>query len=152
MLSITSVADLSHLNVTPPHHWPLIRATYPSLALLLSHVYPWHCFLAVCVLGNQTLSRPETTVPPRFDSELSQAHEEAQREKLQREKLQREKDMLLAEAFSLKQQMEVCGSPFPWCPVFPTGWGQLHTSLIFLTPGKRHGHCRVHPEGCLPGS
>uniref|UniRef100_H2RBA0 Unconventional myosin-XVIIIa n=1 Tax=Pan troglodytes TaxID=9598 RepID=H2RBA0_PANTR len=42
----------------------------------------------------------------RFDSELSQAHEEAQREKLQREKLQREKDMLLAEAFSLKQQLE----------------------------------------------
>lgn len=42
----------------------------------------------------------------RFDSELSQAHEETQREKLQREKLQREKDMLLAEAFSLKQQME----------------------------------------------
>ncbi|XP_049714707.1 unconventional myosin-XVIIIa isoform X5 [Elephas maximus indicus] len=42
----------------------------------------------------------------RFDSELSQAHDEAQREKLQREKLQREKDMLLAEAFSLKQQME----------------------------------------------
>ncbi|KAK2507533.1 hypothetical protein MC885_003223, partial [Smutsia gigantea] len=42
----------------------------------------------------------------RFDSELSQAHEEAGREKLQREKLQREKDMLLAEAFSLKQQLE----------------------------------------------
>nr|XP_055182132.1 unconventional myosin-XVIIIa isoform X4 [Nyctereutes procyonoides] len=42
----------------------------------------------------------------RFDSELSQAHEEAQREKLQREKLQREKDTLLAEAFSLKQQLE----------------------------------------------
>ncbi|XP_076792367.1 unconventional myosin-XVIIIa isoform X12 [Arvicanthis niloticus] len=42
----------------------------------------------------------------RFDSELSQAHEESQREKLQREKLQREKDMLLAEAFSLKQQLE----------------------------------------------
>ncbi|XP_008564570.1 PREDICTED: unconventional myosin-XVIIIa isoform X3 [Galeopterus variegatus] len=42
----------------------------------------------------------------RFDSELSQAHEEAQREKLQREKLQREKDMLLAEAFSLKQQLQ----------------------------------------------
>ncbi|XP_039742095.1 unconventional myosin-XVIIIa isoform X4 [Pteropus medius] len=42
----------------------------------------------------------------RFDSELTQAHEEAQREKLQREKLQREKDMLLAEAFSLKQQLE----------------------------------------------
>ncbi|XP_012871928.1 PREDICTED: unconventional myosin-XVIIIa isoform X3 [Dipodomys ordii] len=42
----------------------------------------------------------------RFDSELSQANEETQREKLQREKLQREKDMLLAEAFSLKQQLE----------------------------------------------
>ncbi|XP_054989979.1 unconventional myosin-XVIIIa isoform X5 [Sorex araneus] len=42
----------------------------------------------------------------RFDSELSQAHEETQREKLQREKLQREKDTLLAEAFSLKQQLE----------------------------------------------
>ncbi|XP_077606037.1 unconventional myosin-XVIIIa isoform X2 [Crocuta crocuta] len=42
----------------------------------------------------------------RFDSELSQAHEETQREKLQREKLQREKDALLAEAFSLKQQLE----------------------------------------------
>lgn len=50
------------------------------------------------------------TLPGRFDSELSQAHEEAQREKLQREKLQREKDMLLAEAFSLKQQMEVRGA------------------------------------------
>uniref|UniRef100_A0A4X2KL06 Unconventional myosin-XVIIIa n=1 Tax=Vombatus ursinus TaxID=29139 RepID=A0A4X2KL06_VOMUR len=43
----------------------------------------------------------------RFDSELSQAHEETQREKLQREKLNREKDALLAEVFSLKQQMEV---------------------------------------------
>lgn len=42
----------------------------------------------------------------RFDSELSQAHEEAQREKQQRERLQREKDMLLAEAFGLKQQLE----------------------------------------------
>ncbi|XP_077168399.1 unconventional myosin-XVIIIa isoform X11 [Paroedura picta] len=42
----------------------------------------------------------------RFDSELSQAHEEAQREKLQREKLAREKDMLIAEVFSLKQQLE----------------------------------------------
>lgn len=42
----------------------------------------------------------------RFDNELSQAQEETQREKLQREKLQREKDMLLAEAFSLKQQLE----------------------------------------------
>ncbi|KAM9117947.1 unconventional myosin-XVIIIa isoform 2-T4 [Pangshura tecta] len=42
----------------------------------------------------------------RFDSELSQAHEEAQREKLLREKLSREKDMLIAEVFSLKQQLE----------------------------------------------
>nr|XP_060612666.1 unconventional myosin-XVIIIa [Anolis sagrei ordinatus] len=42
----------------------------------------------------------------RFDSELSQAHEEAQREKLAREKLAREKDMLIAEAFGLKQQIE----------------------------------------------
>nr|XP_034995625.1 unconventional myosin-XVIIIa isoform X5 [Zootoca vivipara] len=42
----------------------------------------------------------------RFDSELSQAHEEAHREKLGREKLGREKDMLIAEVFSLKQQLE----------------------------------------------
>ncbi|XP_028938009.1 unconventional myosin-XVIIIa isoform X4 [Ornithorhynchus anatinus] len=42
----------------------------------------------------------------RFDSELSQAQEEAQREKLQREKLLREKDVLIAEAFSLRQQLE----------------------------------------------
>ncbi|XP_066492614.1 unconventional myosin-XVIIIa isoform X2 [Tiliqua scincoides] len=42
----------------------------------------------------------------RFDGELSQAHEEAQREKLQREKLGREKDMLIAEVFGLKQQLE----------------------------------------------
>lgn len=55
----------------------------------------------------------------RFDSELSQAHEEAQREKLQREKLQREKDMLLAEAFSLKQQLEVRGAAHHPHPVRP---------------------------------
>ncbi|NWX94012.1 MY18A protein, partial [Nothoprocta pentlandii] len=42
----------------------------------------------------------------RFDSELSQAHEEAQRERLQREKLSREKDVLVAEAFGLKQLLE----------------------------------------------
>ncbi|XP_061868053.1 unconventional myosin-XVIIIa isoform X6 [Colius striatus] len=42
----------------------------------------------------------------RFDSELSQAHEEAQREKLQREKLSREKDVLVAEVFGLKQLLE----------------------------------------------
>ncbi|TFJ99492.1 homeobox protein SIX5 [Platysternon megacephalum] len=42
----------------------------------------------------------------RFDSELAQAHEEAQREKLLREKLSREKDMLIAEVFGLRQQLE----------------------------------------------
>ncbi|NXT88962.1 MY18A protein, partial [Anhinga rufa] len=46
----------------------------------------------------------------RFDSELSQAHEEAQRERLQREKLSREKDVLVAEVFGLKQLLEVSGS------------------------------------------
>ncbi|XP_073653887.1 unconventional myosin-XVIIIa isoform X6 [Tursiops truncatus] len=56
--------------------------------------------------GQQVRSHELEKKQRRFDSELSQAHEEAQREKLQREKLQREKDMLLAEAFSLKQQME----------------------------------------------
>ncbi|NXA52734.1 MY18A protein, partial [Nothocercus julius] len=39
-------------------------------------------------------------------SELAQAHEEAQRERLQREKLSREKDVLVAEAFGLKQLLE----------------------------------------------
>ncbi|NXV22312.1 MY18A protein, partial [Cepphus grylle] len=53
----------------------------------------------------------------RFDSELSQAHEEAQRERLQREKLSREKDVLVAEVFGLKQLLEVSG---PWsCPQSP---------------------------------
>nr|XP_025973137.1 unconventional myosin-XVIIIa [Dromaius novaehollandiae] len=42
----------------------------------------------------------------RFDGELAQAHEEAQRERLQREKLSREKDVLVAEAFGLKQLLE----------------------------------------------
>ncbi|NXW38053.1 MY18A protein, partial [Phaetusa simplex] len=58
----------------------------------------------------------------RFDSELSQAHEEAQRERLQREKLSREKDVLVAEVFGLKQLLEVSGprsrpqSPDQWVP------------------------------------
>lgn len=65
-----------------------------------------------------SLSFPATY---RFDSELSQAQEEAQREKLQREKLGREKDMLIAEVFSLKQQLEVggpaaSGADFTMCP------------------------------------
>ncbi|XP_041437648.1 unconventional myosin-XVIIIa isoform X6 [Xenopus laevis] len=42
----------------------------------------------------------------RFDTELAQAQEEAQREKIQREKLSREKDMLTSEVFSLRQQLE----------------------------------------------
>lgn len=46
----------------------------------------------------------------RFDGELSQAHEEAQRERLQREKLSREKDVLVAEVFGLKQLLEVRGA------------------------------------------
>ncbi|NWU70654.1 MY18A protein, partial [Pterocles burchelli] len=49
----------------------------------------------------------------RFDSELSQAHEEAQRERLQREKLSREKDVLVAEVFGLKQLLEVSGPQSP---------------------------------------
>ncbi|NXE29598.1 MY18A protein, partial [Ardeotis kori] len=49
----------------------------------------------------------------RFDSELSQAHEEAQRERLQREKLSREKDVLVAEVFGLKQLLEVSGPESP---------------------------------------
>lgn len=44
----------------------------------------------------------------RFDSELSAVQEEVQREKSLREKLAREKDMLTGEAFSLRQQLEVC--------------------------------------------
>ncbi|NXV40810.1 MY18A protein, partial [Uria aalge] len=53
----------------------------------------------------------------RFDSELSQAHEEAQRERLQREKLSREKDVLVAEVFGLKQLLEVSGPRS--CPQSP---------------------------------
>ena len=54
---------------------------------------------------------PTPLSPRRFDSELSQAHEEAQRERLQREKLSREKDVLVAEVFGLKQLLEVSS---PW--------------------------------------
>lgn len=44
----------------------------------------------------------------RFDSELSAAQDEVQRERSLREKLAREKDMLTGDAFSLRQQLEVC--------------------------------------------
>ena len=43
----------------------------------------------------------------RFDSELSAAQEEVQRERSLREKLGREKDMLTGETFGLRQQLEV---------------------------------------------
>ncbi|XP_075760678.1 unconventional myosin-XVIIIa isoform X22 [Pelodiscus sinensis] len=56
--------------------------------------------------GQQGRSHELEKKQRRFDSELAQAHEEAQREKLQREKLSREKDVLLAELFGLKQQLE----------------------------------------------
>ncbi|NXS46011.1 MY18A protein, partial [Balaeniceps rex] len=55
----------------------------------------------------------------RFDSELSQAHEEAQRERLQREKLSREKDVLVAEVFGLKQLLEVSSPRSPPRPPGP---------------------------------
>uniref|UniRef100_A0A3Q3IM08 Myosin XVIIIAb n=1 Tax=Monopterus albus TaxID=43700 RepID=A0A3Q3IM08_MONAL len=42
----------------------------------------------------------------KFDSELSAAHEEVQREKNLRDKLAHEKDMLTGEAFSLRHQLE----------------------------------------------
>ncbi|XP_077578194.1 myosin-XVIIIa isoform X2 [Stigmatopora nigra] len=42
----------------------------------------------------------------KFDSDLSVAQDEAQREKTLREKLSREKDLLSGEAFSLRQQVE----------------------------------------------
>ncbi|XP_040279366.1 unconventional myosin-XVIIIa isoform X14 [Bufo bufo] len=42
----------------------------------------------------------------RFDTELAQAQDEAQREKVLKEKLSREKDILTSEVFSLRQQLE----------------------------------------------
>lgn len=46
----------------------------------------------------------------RFDSELSAAQDEVQRERSLREKLAREKDVLTGEVFGLRQQLEVCVS------------------------------------------
>lgn len=63
---------------------------------------------------------PTPLSPHRFDSELSQAHEEAQRERLQREKLSREKDVLVAEVFGLKQLLEV-SRPWSSLPSSPSG-------------------------------
>ncbi|XP_067864348.1 unconventional myosin-XVIIIa isoform X6 [Heptranchias perlo] len=42
----------------------------------------------------------------KFDGELSQAQDEAQREKIHKEKLSRERDGFIAEIFSLKQQLD----------------------------------------------
>lgn len=50
----------------------------------------------------------------RFDSELSAAQEEVQRERSLREKLAREKDMLAGDAFSLRQQLEVRTMKVRW--------------------------------------
>ncbi|NXV94344.1 MY18A protein, partial [Calonectris borealis] len=78
----------------------------------------------------------------RFDSELSQAHEEAQRERLQREKLSREKDVLVAEVFGLKQLLEVSGPwSLPWPPSQPTprahgdplSWQDKDSDIVGLT-------------------
>ncbi|NXX62396.1 MY18A protein, partial [Scopus umbretta] len=78
----------------------------------------------------------------RFDSELSQAHEEAQRERLQREKLSREKDVLVAEVFGLKQLLEVSSPwslprpPSPQIPLAhsdPLSWQDKDSDIAGLT-------------------
>lgn len=82
--------------------------------------------------------------PCRFDSELSQAHEEAQRERLQREKLSREKDVLVAEVFGLKQLLEVSGpQTLPSLPI--TGCPGLTVTLSLTGQGLRHH--RADTEG-----
>jgi len=43
----------------------------------------------------------------RFDVEKNQAQEELQKERNQREKLARDRDMLAAEMFTIRQQLEV---------------------------------------------
>lgn len=57
------------------------------------------CFMCVCIY-----------IFERFDSELSAAQDEVQRERSLREKLAREKDVLTGEVFGLRQQLEVCVS------------------------------------------
>lgn len=82
--------------------------------------------------------------PCRFDSELSQAHEEAQRERLQREKLSREKDVLVAEVFGLKQLLEVSGpQTFPSLPIIECPGMTVTLSLA----GQGLGHRRADTEG-----
>lgn len=59
--------------------------------------------------------------------------------------------MLLAEAFSLKQQLEVLGLTLFQLQL-PYHLGKPCANLTFLCPvGKRHGHRRVYPEGRLLG-
>ncbi|KAL4657307.1 unconventional myosin-XVIIIa-like isoform X1 [Arapaima gigas] len=57
--------------------------------------------------GQQSRSHELEKKQRRFDSEQSQAQEEARREKALREKMGREKDMLAGEVFSLRQQLQV---------------------------------------------
>uniref|UniRef100_A0A8C9WKU3 Myosin XVIIIAa n=1 Tax=Scleropages formosus TaxID=113540 RepID=A0A8C9WKU3_SCLFO len=59
--------------------------------------------------GQQSRNHDLEKKQRRFDSEQSQAQEEAQREKALREKMGREKDMLAGELFSLRQQLQVSG-------------------------------------------
>ncbi|XP_062241141.1 unconventional myosin-XVIIIa isoform X4 [Platichthys flesus] len=56
--------------------------------------------------GQQSRNHDLEKKQRKFDSELSGAQEEVQREKTLREKLAREKDLLAGEAFSLRQQLE----------------------------------------------
>lgn len=91
---------------------------------------------------------PERAVlsPCRFDGELSQAHEETQRERLQREKLSREKDVLVAEVFGLKQLLEVSGSPSGTAPL-----AVAHSAVSPPRPhpdaGQRCRHRRADAAG-----
>ncbi|XP_062329811.1 unconventional myosin-XVIIIa isoform X10 [Osmerus eperlanus] len=56
--------------------------------------------------GQQSRNHDLEKKQRKFDLEQSQSQEEVQRERTQREKLSREKDMLIGEAFSLRQQLE----------------------------------------------
>ncbi|XP_069574141.1 unconventional myosin-XVIIIa isoform X4 [Brachyistius frenatus] len=56
--------------------------------------------------GQQSRNHDLEKKQRKFDSELSAAQEEVQRERTLREKLAREKDVLTGEAFSLRQQLE----------------------------------------------
>ncbi|MEQ2210845.1 Unconventional myosin-XVIIIa, partial [Xenoophorus captivus] len=58
--------------------------------------------------GQQSRNHDLEKKQRKFDSELSAAQDEVQRERSLREKLTREKDMQSGEAFSLRQQLEVC--------------------------------------------